>query len=250
MNNILKCSLLFSALFSVLIVFICEHFNKKNLFIIKENGGKKVITAKKNRTISDVNNELGAKVKAALSPAFNKCGLNYPPQQIAFLFFKQEKKMELWAKNEADWIHVKQYPILAASGTAGPKLKEGDQQVPEGIYKIEYLNPNSNYHLSMKLNYPNTFDQAQAKFDNRNSLGGDIFIHGKAVSIGCLAMGDDAAEQLFILAHLVGIKNMHVIISPKDSRPKTIGLSQKPNPQWLPVLYTNIDKELKAFKSN
>jgi murein L,D-transpeptidase YafK len=71
-----------------------------------------------------------------------------------------------------------------ASGKAGPKLREGDGQVPEGIYRIDGLNPNSSYHLSLKLNYPNDFDLEQARTEGRTELGGDIFIHGKAVSIG------------------------------------------------------------------
>lgn len=249
MIKIIKRSLIASTFIIAFIFIMWSESTQNDFVIINENGGKKVVATKKVRTTSDVEKEIGSKVKAALAPTFYKCGLSYPPQQIALLFFKQEKKMELWAKNDADWTHVKQYPILAASGNSGPKLKEGDQQVPEGIYKMEYLNPNSNYHLSMKINYPNSFDLAQAKIENRNDLGGNIFIHGKAVSIGCLAMGDDAAEQLFILAYLVGVKNIQVIIAPKDSRPNSIEISQKPNPTWLPLLYNNISKELKCFKS-
>ncbi len=65
-----------------------------------------------------------------------------------------------------------------------PKFKEGDGQIPEGIYGIEYLNPNSKFHLSMKINYPNSFDKEMAKIDNRKNLGGDIMIHGSNKTIG------------------------------------------------------------------
>jgi len=71
---------------------------------------------------------------------------------------------------------VADYRITAASGTAGPKLREGDRQVPEGIYRIVGLNPNSRYHLSMKLDYPNAFDRHQAARDGRARPGSDIFI--------------------------------------------------------------------------
>ncbi|NJN46820.1 MAG: L,D-transpeptidase family protein [Candidatus Competibacteraceae bacterium] len=95
------------------------------------------------------------------------------------------------------WQPIKHYPVLAASGTLGPKLCEGDRQVPEGIYRIKSLNPNSAYHLSLELDYPNAFDLRQAERDGRNNPGSAICIHGKAVSVGCLAMGDTAIEELY-----------------------------------------------------
>lgn len=75
-------------------------------------------------------------------------------------------------------MHIKSYPILAASGSIGPKLRESDMQVPEGVYQIESLNPNSQFHLSLRVNYPNEFDREQARIDGRAQLGGDIMIHG------------------------------------------------------------------------
>lgn len=91
--------------------------------------------------------------------------------------------------------------MLAASGGPGPKLREGDLQVPEGVYRLTAFNPNSSYHLSLRVDYPNAEDRAAedravARSDRRTSLGGDIFIHGKAVSIGCLAIGDPGIEEL------------------------------------------------------
>ena len=70
------------------------------------------------------------------------------------------------------------------------KLKEGDGQVPEGIYHIDSLNPNSMFHLSIRLDYPNSFDKQQGKIDGRKELGSDIMIHGNTCSSGCLAIGD------------------------------------------------------------
>ena len=133
MVKIIKRSLIASTFIIAFIIIMWSESTQKDFVIINENGGKKVVATKKVRTNSDVEKEIGSKVKAALAPTFYKWRLSYPPQQIALLFFKQEKKMELWAKSDADWTHVKQYPILAASGNSGPKLKEGDQQVPEGI---------------------------------------------------------------------------------------------------------------------
>ena len=101
----------------------------------------------------------------------------------------------------------------------------------------------------MKINYPNEFDLAQAKADGRQNLGGDIYIHGKALSIGCLAMGDEASEDLFVLTNLVGIQNVKVIITPNDCRPKDLSFKANSQPNWLPTLYADISQELKPFNA-
>src|SRR6185312_1007254 len=152
-------------------------------------------------TIAERLTQYGPAARARLHPYFQKQNLEYPPSQIAFIGLKEEKILEVYARsgtNEFKRIHS--YPILAASGRVGPKLREGDRQVPEGIYGIESLNPNSRFHLSLRVDYPNAFDREQAARESRTNLGGDIMIHGSAVSVGCLAMGDEAAEDLFVLA--------------------------------------------------
>jgi len=113
---------------------------------------------------------------------------------------------------------IKEYPFTAISGVLGPKLKEGDKQIPEGIYGVEYLNPNSAYHLSIKVNYPNEFDKSKTKFDEVNEMGGDIFIHGKAASIGCIAIGDRGIEEVFLLVSKADLSKVTVVISPRDFR--------------------------------
>ncbi|MHC4642127.1 MAG: L,D-transpeptidase family protein, partial [Planctomycetota bacterium] len=125
-----------------------------------------------------------------------------------------------------------------------PKLKEGDRQVPEGLYRIESLNPNSMFHLSLRINYPNEFDREQAKHENRTNLGGDIMIHGSNVSIGCLAMGDETAEDLFILTAETGIENISVILSPVDFRKSTFPEVTYSLSEWTDVLYEQIKQEL------
>ena len=87
------------------------------------------------------------------------------------------------------------------------KLREGDRQVPEGLYRLIGRNPNSNYHLSMKLDYPNSYDPRHAKREGRSNPGSNIFIHGKSLSVGCLAMSGEAIEAFFVLVrgdHLRG----------------------------------------------
>ena len=84
-----------------------------------------------------------------LQPKLASAGFPYaPPNQLMLLAFKQERKLEIWGRGVGRWHRIAIYPILAASGRPGPKLVEGDRQVPEGIYPISALNAASNYHLA------------------------------------------------------------------------------------------------------
>ena len=127
--------------------------------------------------------------------------VSYPPKQIMLRAYKQNRILEVWGANSPrSELHlIKWYPILAASGTLGPKRKAGDMQVPEGWYSVSQFNPNSAYHLSMGLNYPNASDRY---FATAKDPGKDIFIHGNHVSAGCLAMGDPAIEEIYTLARM------------------------------------------------
>lgn len=198
------------------------------------------------RTVADVLAKYGPEARKRLEPHFHRAGVAYPPKDIAFLVFKKEKRLALWARSGADWRFIRDYPILAASGQPGPKLRQGDSQVPEGVYRIEHLNPNSSYHLSMKVSYPNAFDRQMAKQDGRTRLGGDIFVHGKAVSIGCVALGDPAIEELFTLVARTGASKVRVIIAPNDLR--TAGAVIHPGgPLWVGKLYRTVAAALADF---
>lgn len=111
--------------------------------------------------------------------------------------FKVEKKIELWAKNNSAEAYqfIKEYSICRTSGEIGPKRKEGDLQIPEGFYHIDRFNPSSNFHLSLGINYPNLSDKIMGV---KGSMGGDIFIHGACVTIGCLPITDDQIKELYI----------------------------------------------------
>ena len=201
------------------------------------------------KTVSDRLTEFGNVVHARLEPRFREIGVAYPPRKLVLVGLKQERRLEIWVSDGShDFRYLKTYPILAASGISGPKLKEGDRQVPEGLYKIESLNPNSRFHLALRVNYPNDFDKEHARSDGRTNLGGDIMIHGGAASIGCLAMGDPAAEDLFVLAAETGIKNISVILSPVDFRVRDLPSNSPPSPNWTPELYGEIKKALVPLK--
>jgi len=115
------------------------------------------------RTVADVIEQCGEAANARLAPAFSRAGVAYPPAQVALLGFKTERALEVWASEQEEWHFIKVYPIKGASGIAGPKLREGDRQVPEGVYRIIGLNPNSSYHLSFNLGYPNRYDRAHGR---------------------------------------------------------------------------------------
>ncbi|PAB59683.1 L,D-transpeptidase family protein [Anaeromicrobium sediminis] len=199
------------------------------------------------RTVEEVINKIKPENEQKLISYFEKKQAIYVPEKIALIGLKEEKILELWALSHGKWTFIHKYDILAASGQSGPKLKEGDKQVPEGIYRIEGLNPNSSYHLSMKVNYPNEFDMKKAKEDNRQNLGGNIFIHGKAASIGCIAIGDEAIEEVFLLVNEVGKENVEVVIAPMDLRNKDMDLS-KVQVSWYKELHDRVKIELNKFR--
>jgi len=198
-------------------------------------------------SVADILQTYGTHVKGKLDYSFTKAKVSYPPREVTFIALKQEKKLELWARDSGEFRLIRDYYILAASGEAGPKLRQGDRQVPEGIYRITELNPNSHYHLSMKINYPNEFDLFHAGEEGRTDLGSDIFIHGKDASIGCLAMGDEAIMELFVLTALVGAENVKVVIAPHDPRTYPLDSDSEEFPVWTSELYSIISHEIGAL---
>ena len=204
----------------------------------------------KTKTIADRLDEFGAKSDAILRPAFLKAGINYPPKEILLLALKQERRLDLFAASPGKAPrHIKSYTILAASGVPGPKLREGDRQVPEGFYHIDSLNPNSAYHLSLRVSYPNADDFRHANQDgrDRSCLGGDIMIHGGGVSIGCVAIGDPAIEEIFVLAARAGAENIRVIISPCDFRTGARVSIPTTAPEWTEQLHAQLRDELQKL---
>lgn len=199
------------------------------------------------RTIPGELNIYGVAARDRLTPMFTAAGLTYPPKQVALLGLKEEKLLQLYAKDaEGKWRFIHAYPIQGASGELGPKLKEGDWQVPEGFYRIEYLEPNTPFHLAMRVNYPNEFDLKHAAEEGRTSPGGDIMIHGSNCSIGCLAMGDEASEDLFVLVADTGVPHVEILLMPRDLRSK--GIPTIPGaPSWLPDLYDKLASSAKDF---
>ncbi len=200
-------------------------------------------------TVQSLKEKIESTTLERLKADFEKVGLNQFPKKIIIVGLKEERRLEIYFEKENQIKQLKNYPFTAFSGDLGPKLKEGDRQIPEGIYKIEYLNPNSSYHLSLKVSYPNQFDKSKAVLDRRTKLGGDIFIHGKEVTIGCIPIGDQAIEEVFMLAQNAFNRTIKVIISPRDFRKNNVYPDiEKIN--WENELYQMIEKELKLLPEN
>ncbi len=111
--------------------------------------------------------------------------------------FKEENELEIWkAKADGRFHHFKTYPICNYSGGLGPKFKQGDKQSPEGFYKVsaKQMNPNSSYHLSFNLGYPNAFDKSHKR------TGNYLMVHGDCKSAGCYAMTDALIEEIYAFA--------------------------------------------------
>lgn len=203
------------------------------------------------KTVAERVAEFGDGVRKRLAPDFKRIGIAYPPARMALVGIKDEKSLQVWvAGPTGSWKHLKDYPILGASGNLGPKLREGDRQVPEGIYKVESLNPNSRYHLALRVNYPNAHDRRRGQEDGRTTLGSDIMIHGNTGSVGCLAMGDPAAEDLFVLAAETGMENIAIILTPVDFRTQTLPKAMPLTPDWTGELYKSIKHELGKLAIN
>lgn len=116
---------------------------------------------------------------------------------ILVRIFKKENELEVWKKDRTgQYALLKSYPICRWSGQLGPKMREGDRQAPEGFYTVSssQMNPQSQYHLSFDLGYPNAFDRANG------GSGSFLMVHGSCSSRGCYAMTDKQIEEIYALA--------------------------------------------------
>ncbi len=120
-----------------------------------------------------------------------------PSAPLLLRAYKKESEIELWKRNGAGrFVHIKTYPICRWSGQLGPKTKEGDRQTPEGFYTVakKQMNPNSAYYLSFDVGYPNALDRTLGR------TGSAVMVHGICASMGCFAMTDQVAGELFAVA--------------------------------------------------
>lgn len=200
------------------------------------------------RSVDEVIKTYGPTVREKLKPILSASDVSYPPGEMTWICLKQEKALLLFAKDKnGKQRQILAYPIIGASGAAGPKLKEGDLQVPEGFYCISSFHPNVVAHLAVDVNYPNQEDRAHAKAEHRAKLGGDILIHGSRWSTGCLAMGNEPIEEMFVLAYDSGIKNIRLIFAPCNLPARNPSIDFKKQPDWVPQLYKRLSTALQKY---
>src|SRR5690606_3471430 len=134
-----------------------------------------------------------------LQKQFNIKKLKWPANYLYIRSFKYDSQLEIWVKDKIqDTFQLfKTYKVCALAGTLGPKRIEGDYQVPEGFYYINEFNPKSSYYLSLGLNYPNLSDQVLC---DSIRPGGDIYIHGSCLTLGCIPLTVKFIDELYILA--------------------------------------------------
>ena len=152
------------------------------------------------RSIPKISDLLNRK-EDTLIKQFREKGLTWPARYVYIRSFKYDSQLEVWVKNAQGEKYqlFKTYKVCALAGTLGPKRMQGDYQVPEGFYYINEFKPNSNYHMSLGLNYPNASDKIICT-TNKLNPGGDIYIHGSCITVGCIPIQDPQIEELYILA--------------------------------------------------
>ncbi len=146
--------------------------------------------------------EVYSRMEDSIKSQFKKQNLAWPPAEMYVRSFKYDRQLEVWVKNDPKEAFklFKTYKVCMQSGTMGPKRIEGDYQVPEGFYYINEFNPNSAYHLSLGINYPNSSDRI---LSDEQRPGNNIYIHGNCVSTGCIPISDVPMEEVFIIASRV-----------------------------------------------
>ena len=197
------------------------------------------------KSVDEILNIYGETARAKLKATFSAAGVSYPPKDMTWVCLKQEKVLLLFAKDKnGKQQQLFCYPIIGSSGATGPKLKEGDMQVPEGFYRIPSFHPNVIAHMALDVNYPNEEDVAHAISEHRKKLGCDILIHGSRWSSGCLAMGNQPIEEMFVLAYDCGLKNIRLIFAPCNLASQKPNIDFKKHPAWLSPLYKRISTAL------
>lgn len=137
---------------------------------------------------------------ACADPKFKR----YSGPEVTFVVVnKGQRRMHLLNHDKV----LESYDIQLGFAPVGHKQFEGDGKTPEGLYRIDRRNPNSKYHLSIGISYPNVKDVAFAR-ENGKSAGGDIFIHGQEGKTdrsshdwtwGCIAVKNKEIEDIYAM---------------------------------------------------
>ncbi|MCB6178021.1 L,D-transpeptidase family protein [Rhodobacter sp. Har01] len=139
-------------------------------------------------------------VVVGLAGCSSKFKRYYGPEVTSVQVHKTERKMYLLHNDKV----LKSYDVGLGFAPEGHKQFEGDGKTPEGTYTISHKNPGSDFHLSLRVSYPNDIDRAYASSMGKEP-GGDIFIHGgprqrvsqRDWTAGCIAVTDRQIEVIY-----------------------------------------------------
>jgi murein L,D-transpeptidase YafK len=189
--------------------------------------------------------EVRARVTPHLEDELRRAGFALG-DPIFIRIFKESRELELWMKARGDkryklWMR---WPIPGLSGHLGPKLEEGDYQVPEGFYEVNAhaLNPLSICHLAFNTGYPNAFDQSLGR------TGSWIMVHGGHGSVGCFAMSDPVIEEIYLIAEAALKNGQHsfpVHVFPFQMTAERMAAAK--DSEWLPF-WENLREGYDAFE--
>lgn len=159
-------------------------------------------TMRSNDRSQDAYKRVAPKLNRQMQPKGGALG-----DPVFIRIFKEEKKLEVWLRQGLTYTFFKSYTICYNSGELGPKLREGDKQSPEGFYSVDasQLNPNSAYHLSFNLGYPNEYDR------RLNRTGSLLMVHGRCSSAGCFAMTDFRMDEIYAIVESAIIGGQHQV---------------------------------------
>jgi hypothetical protein len=195
-------------------------------------------------TVNQAMQRFGPSAREALKKRFAKAGIAYPATKITMIALKQERMVYLFVENKSP-VFIGSYPLSTFSGKLGPKLRQGDLQIPEGVYEIN--GRAASFRLALKVKYPNAFDSRMASQDKRTALGSDILVHNGTVSTGCLVLSMPNMQELFIAASDVGVSNVSLIIVPCNLLKSPPGTDFSRQPNWVPHLYESLKKTLERY---
>lgn len=200
----------------------------------------------KNYSVAERIADIKPRVEKRIPDTLKK--LSQPGAKMSLVTYKAEEVLEVWQTAPTVEL-LESYKMTKNSGKLGPKNKQGDRQIPEGVYRTTLLNPNSRFYLSIRINYPNEIDKQRAQFSGIKDPGSDIYIHGKDKTVGCVPIGDTAIEDVFYLVHLVGLKNTKSVISPTKLPLPNLDFFLEPGSRGPMTLekYRRVEDEIKSL---
>lgn len=149
--------------------------------------------------------------------ALTGCGSKFKsydgPEVTQIVVYKERRRMYLLHQNQV----LKDYAIDLGFAPEGDKQHEGDGRTPEGRYLIDRRNPDSQFHLSLGISYPNAQDIEEAKALGK-APGGDIFIHGRSPknrrkgadwTAGCISVKDGDIEDIYAMVREGTVIDVH-----------------------------------------